>query len=135
MFALPVSAFGVALIGGLGAMIAFGIGLLLRAYSMPLLGGDIAKLYIPHGMMIGAGLVALVQVALLVMKHNGKAATGKTPVCLHPMADAGVRAAAALALTTPPGGAVAAELAGAGTASLVPNGLGIGCSRSPPWAD
>jgi uncharacterized oligopeptide transporter (OPT) family protein len=78
VFALPVSAFGVALIGGLGAMIAFGIGLLLRAYSMPLLGGDIAKLYIPHGMMIGAGLVALVQVALLVMKHNGKAATGST---------------------------------------------------------
>jgi uncharacterized oligopeptide transporter (OPT) family protein len=73
VFALPMSAFGVALIGGLGAMIAFGIGLLLRDYSMPLFGVDIAKLYIPHGMMIGAGLVALVQVALLVMKHSGKA--------------------------------------------------------------
>jgi uncharacterized oligopeptide transporter (OPT) family protein len=78
VFALPMSAFGVALIGGLGAMIAFGIGLLLRGYSMPLFGVDIAKLYIPHGMMIGAGLVAVVQVALLVLKYSGKAAAGST---------------------------------------------------------
>jgi len=33
VFKLPMSAFGVALIGGLGAMIAFGIGLLVRGYS------------------------------------------------------------------------------------------------------
>lgn len=80
VFSLPMSAFGVALIGGLGAMAAFGIGLLLRGYSMPLFGLDIAKLYIPHGMMIGAGLVALVQVGLVVVKHSGKAgaATGKS---------------------------------------------------------
>ncbi|MBS0451504.1 MAG: OPT/YSL family transporter [Proteobacteria bacterium] len=76
VFSLPMSAFGVALIGGLGAMTAFGIGLLLRGYSMPLFGLDIAKLYIPHGMMIGAGLVALVQVGLVVAKHSGKPAAG-----------------------------------------------------------
>ncbi len=69
-FSLPMSAFGVALIGGLGAMSAFGIGLLLRGYSMPLFGVDIAKLYIPHGMMIGAGLVALLQVARVVLKRD-----------------------------------------------------------------
>lgn len=72
VFSLPMSAFGVALIGGLGAMAAFGVGLLLRGYSMPLFGLDIAKLYIPHGMMIGAGLVALVQVGLVVVRHSGK---------------------------------------------------------------
>ncbi|HKU99543.1 MAG TPA: OPT/YSL family transporter [Vineibacter sp.] len=70
VFKLPMSAFGVALIGGLGAMIAFGLGLLARAYSMPLFGVDIAKLYVPHGMMIGAGLVALVQVARVVMRRR-----------------------------------------------------------------
>lgn len=55
---------------------------------------------------------------------NGKAATG-VPRCLYPMAVTGVPAAAALAHTSPPGGAVAAELAGAGT-SLVPCGPGAG---------
>jgi len=67
---LPMSAFGVALIGGLGAMAAFGIGLLVRGYSMSLFQADIAKLYVPHGMMIGAGIVALVQVGRAVMKKS-----------------------------------------------------------------
>ena len=68
VFALPMSAFGVALIGGLGAMTAFGGGLLLRGYALPLFHLDIAKLYVPHGMMIGAGIVALIQVALQVAR-------------------------------------------------------------------
>ncbi|MDM0114274.1 OPT/YSL family transporter [Variovorax sp. J22R133] len=68
VFALPMSAFGVALIGGLGAMIAFGVGLLARGYSTLLFGVDIAKLYVPHGMMIGAGIVALFQVGRVVMR-------------------------------------------------------------------
>lgn len=67
VFKLPMSAFGVALIGGLGAMIAFGIGLLVRGYSMPLFGLDIGALYVPHGMMIGAGIVALGQVGRVVL--------------------------------------------------------------------
>jgi uncharacterized oligopeptide transporter (OPT) family protein len=74
VFKLPMSAFGVALIGGLGAMVAFGAGLLARAYSVPLVGLDLAKLYLPHGMMIGAGLVALGQVALVVWRKGGAAA-------------------------------------------------------------
>lgn len=64
---LPMSAFGVALIGGLGAMIAFGVGLLVRGYSTPLFGLDIGALYVPHGMMIGAGIVALAQVGRVVL--------------------------------------------------------------------
>jgi len=64
---VPMSAFGVAFIGNAWALTMFGLGLLLRGYAPHLFagllpGGDIAKAYIPHGLMIGAGLVALVQV-------------------------------------------------------------------------
>lgn len=66
---IPMSAFGVAFIGNVWALAMFGIGLLLRGYSSQLFsgvlpGGDIGRALIPHGIMIGAGLVALVQVVL-----------------------------------------------------------------------
>ena len=67
-FKIPMSAFGVAFIGNIWALSMFGVGLLLRGYSQPLFGVDINKAYIPHGMMIGAGLVALIQVGLLMRK-------------------------------------------------------------------
>lgn len=70
---LPMAAFGVALIGGFGAMLAFGAGLLARGYTLPLFGIDIAKLYLPHGVMIGAGIVALLQVGRLVIQRDGGA--------------------------------------------------------------
>ncbi|MEW2126580.1 OPT/YSL family transporter [Streptomyces sp. NPDC127037] len=68
VFSLPMSAFGVALIGGFGAMAAFGVGLLFSQYADSLLGLDINAMYLPHGMMIGAGLVALVQVGHTILK-------------------------------------------------------------------
>ena len=61
---------------------------------------------------------------------NGMAATG-VPRCPHPRAVAAVPAAAALAHTMPPGGAVAAELVGAGT-SRVSHGPGAGGCFLPP---
>ncbi|OKJ75410.1 hypothetical protein AMK30_12495 [Streptomyces sp. CB02460] len=67
VFSLPMSAFGVALIGGFGAMAAFGVGLLFTQYADPLFGLDLNAMYLPHGMMIGAGLVALVQVARTIL--------------------------------------------------------------------
>ncbi|MFH9618379.1 OPT/YSL family transporter [Streptomyces pratensis] len=67
-FALPMSAFGVALIGGLGAMAAFGVGLLFNQYADPLFGLDLGAMYLPHGMMMGAGLVALVQVGRTIVQ-------------------------------------------------------------------
>ncbi|WP_327674010.1 MULTISPECIES: OPT/YSL family transporter [unclassified Streptomyces] len=67
-FALPMSAFGVALIGGLASMAAFGAGLLIISYAEPLFGLDLNAMYLPHGMMIGAGLVALIQVGRTVLK-------------------------------------------------------------------
>ncbi|KWF84912.1 hypothetical protein WL93_20485 [Burkholderia diffusa] len=60
---IPMSAFGAAFLGNLAALTMFGLGLLVRGYSVALTGVDIAKAYIPHGVMIGAGIVAMLQVS------------------------------------------------------------------------
>src|SRR5438270_300610 len=76
---IPMSAFGVAFIGNVWALTMFGIGLLIRGYAMTVAGIDIAKLYVPHGAMVGAGLVALVPVALLIARRGtGEAIAGAT---------------------------------------------------------
>ncbi|PSL00596.1 putative oligopeptide transporter (OPT) family protein [Murinocardiopsis flavida] len=67
---VPMSAFGVAFIGNIWALSMFGAGLLLAGYSGPLFGTVMAESYVPHGMMIGAGLVALVQAIVLVVRHR-----------------------------------------------------------------
>ena len=68
---IPMSAFGVAFIGNVWALTMFGIGLLIRGYAFPVAGIDVAKLYIPHGAMVGAGIVALIQVGLLIGRRGG----------------------------------------------------------------
>jgi uncharacterized oligopeptide transporter (OPT) family protein len=68
---IPMSAFGVAFIGNVWALTMFGIGLLIRGYALPVAGIDVAKLYVPHGAMVGAGLVALIQVGLLIARRGG----------------------------------------------------------------
>ena len=68
---IPMSAFGVAFIGNVWALTMFGIGLLVRGYALPIAGVDVAKLYIPHGAMVGAGIVALIQVGLLIARRGG----------------------------------------------------------------
>ena len=75
-----MSAFGVAFIGNIWALTMFGVGLLVRGYSTLLFnnpwfariipGGDISKAYIPHGMMVGAGIVALIQVATSSLRRQ-----------------------------------------------------------------
>jgi uncharacterized oligopeptide transporter (OPT) family protein len=90
-----MSAFGVAFIGNVWALTMFGVGLLVRGYSTLLFndpmfaaiipggipGGDINKAYIPHGMMVGAGVVALIQVAMIILRrgrvHSG---AGRSPI-------------------------------------------------------
>ncbi|MFD1385976.1 OPT/YSL family transporter [Oceanobacillus oncorhynchi subsp. oncorhynchi] len=67
---IPMSAFGVAFIGNIWALSMFGIGLLVSGYSTALFGIDIEALYIPHGFMIGAGIVALIQVLFLILRKN-----------------------------------------------------------------
>ncbi len=76
-----MSAFGVAFIGNIWALSMFGCGLLVRGYSRLLFGailpgGDISAAYVPHGMMVGAGLVALVQVVVLMLRGDHGASLG-----------------------------------------------------------
>ncbi|MEJ0016473.1 MAG: OPT/YSL family transporter [Acetobacteraceae bacterium] len=83
-----MSAFGVAFIGNVWALAMFGTGLLVRGYSTLLFnnplfaaiipGGDIARAYVPHGMMVGAGIVALAQVAVLIMRRDRSTADTTT---------------------------------------------------------
>ncbi|ULL14563.1 OPT family oligopeptide transporter [Paenibacillus sp. H1-7] len=71
-FNISMSAFGVAFIGNIWALTMFGIGLMIRQYSMPWFNVDVNKLYIAHGVMIGAGIIALVQAGMLVFSKQKK---------------------------------------------------------------
>ncbi|MEU6116090.1 OPT/YSL family transporter [Streptomyces sp. NPDC047117] len=75
LFKLPMSAAGVAFLGNIWALLMFGIGLLVAQYAPTVLHVDLAANYVPHGVMIGAGLVALIQ-AILMMRDR-KGAKGK----------------------------------------------------------
>lgn len=67
---IPMSAFGVAFIGNIWALSMFGIGLLIKGYSLPVFNVDLDQYYIPHGMMIGAGVVALAQFIITITKDR-----------------------------------------------------------------
>src|SRR5699024_6794268 len=67
---IPMSAFGVAFIGNIVALTMFGLGLLLSGYSEFLFGISMSDEYIPHGIMVGAGLVAFGQFIYLLIKGN-----------------------------------------------------------------
>jgi uncharacterized oligopeptide transporter (OPT) family protein len=79
-FKIPMSAFGTAFIGNIWALGMFGVGLLLRGYSDTLFGMDISKAYIPHGVMIGAGLVALCQVVALLVRNKRQRSTDQSVI-------------------------------------------------------
>ncbi len=59
---IPMDVFGICWIGNIWALFMFGLGLLVRGYAHPVTGVDIQSAYLPHGFMIGAGLVALGQI-------------------------------------------------------------------------
>lgn len=78
-FKLPAAGIGIVFIANIFAMGALGIGLLLRGYSSVIFAGlDLGTTYIPHGIMIGAGLMALIQSMKIVIKGNKD--SSKTPV-------------------------------------------------------
>jgi uncharacterized oligopeptide transporter (OPT) family protein len=72
---LPMSAAGVALIGNVWALAMFGLGLALRQYGVEWFDVDLNALYIPHGVMVGAGVVALGQAVVLLVgrERRGRA--------------------------------------------------------------
>jgi len=77
-FAIPADILGVAWIGNIWALTMFGVGLIVRGYSPKFFGVDINQYYVPHGIMIGAGLVAFIQIVLIIMKKQKKSSTGNT---------------------------------------------------------
>ena len=104
LFGVPMSGFGVAFIGNAWALSVFGAGLLLRGYEHVLLdhrvfawvvpGGDIDGAHVAQGMMLGAGLVALVQVVATILRRPaqgdvawdtaGSSAAGASPGRMAP---------------------------------------------------
>ncbi|MFE2180142.1 OPT family oligopeptide transporter [Streptomyces sp. NPDC059455] len=67
---LPTSAAGVGFLGNIWALAMFGIGLTVGQYA-PDFGFDLGAHHVPHGLMIGAGLVALTQALLLMRTRKG----------------------------------------------------------------
>ena len=116
-----MSAFGVAFIGNIWALTMFGVGLLLRGYSTLLFnhplfaalipGGDINKAYIPHGMMVGAGVVALIQVGIIILRRGGThAGATRTPTEVRRSLGLGVAVYLVIAVVIALLGGLAAQL-------------------------
>lgn len=72
--AAVMSAFGVAFIGNVWALSMFGLGLLASAYAPTVAGVNLAARHVPHGLMIGAGLAALLQAITVVARAQRRAA-------------------------------------------------------------
>ncbi|GHJ31523.1 MULTISPECIES: hypothetical protein [Streptomyces] len=93
LFKLPTSAAGVGFLGNIWALAMFGIGLTIGQYA-PDFGFDLGARHVPHGLMIGAGLVALVQALLLMRTRKGGAAAAAGTKAAGTKAAGGAGAAA-----------------------------------------
>lgn len=69
LFGIPMDILGVAWIGDIWALSAFGVGALAIGLSNDF-GFPMGQYYVPHGIMIGAGLVALIQVFMMLFKKD-----------------------------------------------------------------
>jgi len=77
LLGIPMDIFGVCWIGNVWALSMLAVGLLVRGYAPSLLGVDLGERYVPHGIMIGAGIVALVQIVRAVVARNDWRAEGR----------------------------------------------------------
>lgn len=69
---MPMSAAGIAMIGNVWALLMFAVGLLVAQYSPAVIGIDLNSVYVPHGVMIGAGVVALAQIVVILAGRQGR---------------------------------------------------------------
>jgi uncharacterized oligopeptide transporter (OPT) family protein len=69
LIGIPMDVFGVCWIGNAWALSMFAVGLLLRAHAPAVFGVDLDALYVPHGIMVGAGVVALGQMIVSVRRR------------------------------------------------------------------
>ncbi|MFF5898736.1 OPT/YSL family transporter [Streptomyces argenteolus] len=72
LLSLPLSAAGVAFLGNVWALMMFGVGLMLRQYSPDLFDTDLGAGFIPHGVMVGAGVVALGQAVHMLVGRRAR---------------------------------------------------------------
>jgi len=74
VFKVPMAGIGIAFYANRFAMIALGLGLVIRGYSPTIFGLDLGTTYIPHGVMIGGSIVQLWQAykALVFKKLDKK---------------------------------------------------------------
>lgn len=70
MFGWSMSAAGVAFIGNIWALGMFGVGLLIAQYEPHILTFSLSDHYVPHGVMIGAGIVALIQAIIILVRRR-----------------------------------------------------------------
>ena len=81
IFNIPVAGIGVAFLADFVAMTALGLGLILRGYSEVFFNGfSIGSSSIPQGVMIGAGLIALLQSLYKILKKSDDTENSSTTV-------------------------------------------------------
>ncbi|MEW1891159.1 MULTISPECIES: OPT/YSL family transporter [unclassified Streptomyces] len=83
LFSLPLSAAGVAFLGNVWALLMFGVGLGLREFGPDLFHTDLGAGYVPHGVMVGAGVVALGQAVVLLVRRRSAQQPAAATVAGH----------------------------------------------------
>lgn len=76
LLGVPMDVFGVCWIGNVWALSMFAVGLLARANAPALLGLDLGEAYVPHGIMVGAGIVALFQMGRIALSRQRETGEG-----------------------------------------------------------
>lgn len=69
-FGLPMAGIGIVFLANLWSMGALAVGLLIRAYAPVFFDFNIGATYIPHGVMVGAGMMSLLQVVIILCKGS-----------------------------------------------------------------
>ena len=74
-FGIPAAGVGIAFIANMVTMAALGSGMIIRGFSPRLLNYDIGQSSIPQGIMIGAGVVAFVQIFFTIIRAGKKSSS------------------------------------------------------------